>query len=478
MARSKREATKPDAEQRNDRFRDRIVELRRVRCGDIEPHPMNPRTHSAKQLAAVTGLLVDVGKARPLVAFPADGLGPKGDFSRLMYADGHGRQVIDRNEVWPVTVTDLTMAEATEMLFADSTGEMGGYDPVKLDAAIHAVNTGCEELQAMLSDLWASVEADAVDDATPEADPQDAEPQTDRAAELMEKWGTAAGQLWLLNGGKHRLLIGDCRKPEDMARLCGGDKINVAFTSPPYASQRKYDESSGFKPIKPDEYVAWWEAVQSNVRKHLADDGSFFVNIKPHCEDGERVLYVFDLVLKMRRGWGWRFVEEYIWKHSGIPKVPAGRFKNQFEPIYQFASAVPKFNPDSVMIESDRSFRAAGRKRVSEAQGGRDSLEGVDYASGLAYPSNVVAVNVESHGGEHSNHSAAFPLALPSFFIRAFSDEGDLILDPFLGSGTTMIAAENHSRRAAGCEISAQYAGVILQRYSDAFPDQEIKQAQ
>ena len=182
MGRARRNpAAATAADQRPDRFRDRIIELRRVRCGDIEPHPMNPRTHPAKQLAAVTGLLVDVGKARPLVAFPADGLGPKGDFSKLMYADGHGRQVIDRDEVWPVTVTDLTMEEATEMLFADSTGEMGGYDPVKLDAAIHAVNTGCEELQAMLADLWASVEADAVDDAVPPEDfpEQDEEIKTD-----------------------------------------------------------------------------------------------------------------------------------------------------------------------------------------------------------------------------------------------------------------------------------------------------------
>jgi hypothetical protein len=138
---------------RAERFRERIREFRRVRAGDVDPHPLNPRLHSAAQLAAVTGLLVDVGKFRPLVAFPADGLGPAGDFSRLMYADGHGRRAIDPNEVWTFAVTDLTRAEADEALFADRTGELAGYDPVILDSLLRDVNTGCEELQAMLAEL-------------------------------------------------------------------------------------------------------------------------------------------------------------------------------------------------------------------------------------------------------------------------------------------------------------------------------------
>jgi len=267
-----------------------------------------------------------------------------------------------------------------------------------------------------------------------------------------------------------------------MARLCGPDRINVAFTSPPYASQRKYDEASGFKPIPPDEYVAWWEPVQANVRKHLADDGSFFLNIKPHCEDGERVLYVFDLVLRMRRGWGWQFVDEFAWVHGGTPMDVERRFKNGFEPVYQFASEYAfKFNPKDVRHESESvpgSYAKKKRGRIDTAgtQGGEkagDIFANPDKGAGLAYPSNVISCGKNS---DAAGHAAAFPIGLPSFFIRAFSDPGDVILDPFMGSGTTCIAAENHGRRSLGCEISAKYAGVILQRYADAFPDQDIHQ--
>jgi hypothetical protein len=142
-----------DAPAGAERFRERIVEMRRVRAGDIEPHPQNPRTHSGAQMGAVTGMLVEVGKFRPLIAFPADGLGPAGDFNRLMYADGHCREKINPDEIWTVCVTDLTRAEADKALFADATGEMAGYDPVNLDALMREVETGCEELAGMLTEL-------------------------------------------------------------------------------------------------------------------------------------------------------------------------------------------------------------------------------------------------------------------------------------------------------------------------------------
>jgi site-specific DNA-methyltransferase (adenine-specific) len=473
---ARKRAVKPVAS--TGRFRDRIKGLERLRAGDMEEHPQNWRLHPGAQMAAVSGLLSEVGKVDALLAFPADGKGPDGDFSRLMMFDGHLRRSIDPEEVWPVIVTDLTRAEADKMILAiDPTAAMAEADPVKLRTLLDGVSTTCQEVADMLTRLW---EDNQPPDDEPPADPQDAEPQTDRAAELMEKWGTAAGQLWLV--GKHRLLIGDCRKPEDMVRLCGKDKINVAFTSPPYASQRKYDESSGFKPIKPDEYVAWWEAVQANVRRHLADDGSFFVNITEASDEGRKLDYVKRLVLQSIDAWQWVWIEEYCWPRPALPLNPniSRRFKNGWESVYHFACSEDyKFRPDDVRHKSDGVFsyadqKAAGKMIGGDAQGkGGGIMSPVNAGHGLAYPSNVLE---ECNGGAKIvGHSAAFPIGLPSFFIRAFSDEGDLILDPFLGSGTTMIAAENHNRRAAGIEISAQYAGVILQRYADAFPDQEIK---
>jgi hypothetical protein len=103
---------------------------------------------------------------------------------------------------------------------------------------------------------------------------------------------TRAGDIWCV--GRHRLICGDCRDPEVVARLFDGAHASMVFTSPPYATQREYDPSSGFQPVRPDEYAEWFRPVAANIASVLAPDGSYFLNIKEHAEDGERCLYVKD----------------------------------------------------------------------------------------------------------------------------------------------------------------------------------------
>ena len=261
----------------------------------------------------------------------------------------------------------------------------------------------------------------------------------------------------------HRLLCGDSTKAADVERVMGGDEINVAFTSPPYASQRKYDESSSFKPIPPDEYVEWWEPIQANVAAHLAADGSLFVNIKEHCEDGQRSLYVKDLTLSHVRAWDWRFIDEFCWKRGGVPGKWPNRFKNQWEPVLHFSRGkIIKLNHANVLHDSDGAFDYSPDNPKSKtgffSNRGRNDIAG----QGKALPGNVITVGAEVN--QTDSHSAPFPVGLPAFFIKAFSDEGDNVYDPFLGSGTTMVAAETLGRRCFGIEISEAYTAVCLER--------------
>jgi len=147
---------------------DRIVELRRIRAGDLLPNPENWRTHGDDQMAALNGVLSEVGIADAVLAFPADGLGPDGDFSKLMLFDGHARTENNPDQVWPVLVTDLTTDEARLMLAViDPLAAMAGADDQRLEELLASIETENEALQAMLDGLMAADEESELDEPTP-----------------------------------------------------------------------------------------------------------------------------------------------------------------------------------------------------------------------------------------------------------------------------------------------------------------------
>jgi DNA modification methylase len=331
-------------------------------------------------------------------------------------------------------------------------------------------------------------------------EPETAQEEEGAIPELPTIPITVKGDVWTL--GKHRILCGDCRNFNDVEKLLNGSKINVAVTSPPYASQRKYDETSGFKPIPPDDYVEWYRDVASNIMANIASDGSYFCNIKPHAEELDTHLYVFDLVIAHVREWGWHFATEFCWERNGVPKQVTRRFKSQFEPVYQFAMGDWKMRPEAVMHHSENVPMPLGpgsgattwsgkqgsggvidkKRRKNGIKGGEgDGRSGTNWSpveaigAGMAYPGNRLPTFISSH--EALGHAAAFPVGLPDFFIKAYSDEGDTVYDPFMGSGSTLIAAEKNGRIGYGTEISPGYCDVIVKRWQDFTGQQAIHEA-
>jgi DNA modification methylase len=325
------------------------------------------------------------------------------------------------------------------------------------DFDLDLLGFNADELGALLSD--------EDDDTEEDEGLTDADAVPDAPAQPV----TNAGDVWQL--GNHRITCGSCRDSKDVGRLLAGAKINLAFTSPPYAAQRTYDESSGFKPIDPDHYVQWYADVAANIHSNLADDGSYFCNIKEHAEDGVRHTYVKRLLLTHLDAWGWRWVDEFCWIRQGIPgdAEGMGRFRNAWESIFWFSkNKRPKFNPKAVRHVSEGAFSyadqlAAGKTIGAKNQGaGSASNSPVGHGHGLAYPSNVLDLKQKA---ETLGHAAAFPVVLPEFFIKAYTDEGDAVFDPFMGSGSTLMAAEKNDRICYGTEISPAYVDVIVNRW-------------
>lgn len=435
-------------------FRNRIVETRIVTASELAQNSANFRRHPEPQAKAVRGLLNEVGIVAPLIAYHSERAG-----GALTLIDGHMRQEIGGE--WPVTILNVSDQEADLILASlDYTTSLAELDSAALADLLGRVQMTPVEDDGV-RELLAQLAAAHVVEPTRDVD---AAPQVDRAGELQQVWGTATGQIWQI--AQHFVICGDCREPETWQRLlsaAGLTEVNGVFTSPPYAEQRK--EQYGGVPA--DEYVDWWEAVQANVKDNLADDGSFFVNIKPHCEDGQRVLYVCDLVLAMVRHFGWRFIEEFCWLRNPTPKQVIEHFKQGFEPVYQFSLGKFKFNPDDVRHESENvpipGGKGTGNTNWAGRQGRIDALANTKgNRPGMAYPSTVL--DFAKSGGLVESHAAAFPVALPDFFVRAYSDRGDVWCDPFCGSGTTIVAAHQNDRIGLGMEMLPKYVAVILER--------------
>lgn len=288
--------------------------------------------------------------------------------------------------------------------------------------------------------------------------------------QLREKWGVEPGQVWIIpsvmGDGVHRLMCGDTLDYGDMERLLAGERAQGAVTSPPYAAQR----AEKYGGPKPDRYLGWWENVQANVRAVLTDDGCYFVNLKEHSDEGQRLLYVKELVVAMVRQWGWAWVDELCWLKPAVPSKLHYTFRNGFEPVYHFACEAKnfKFRPEHVMKVSQEVpiTRGPGHgvRDWSKFQGEGEEFFPQGLGLGLARPSNVISF---PHYEPARGHPAVFPVEVPEFVMRAYSDEGDRWLDPFVGSGSSMVAAERNKRLCCGMDLKPEYVAVTLERLAE-----------
>ncbi|MDR3141792.1 MAG: site-specific DNA-methyltransferase [Tannerellaceae bacterium] len=250
--------------------------------------------------------------------------------------------------------------------------------------------------------------------------------------------------------------FGDCT--EVLTEL-PDNSADLIFTSPPYADQRK----NTYGGVKPDEYVNWFLPISKELVRVLRPTGTFILNIKEKVVDGERSTYVLELILEMRKQ-GWLWTEEFIWhKKNCYPGKWPNRFRDSWERLLQF-NKDKRFNmyQEEVMVPMGdwaktrlRNLNNTDRMRDESRVGsgfGKNISNWLDREK--AYPTNVLHLATECANKEHS---AAFPEGLPEWFIKLFTREGDTVLDPFMGSGTTNIVAQRMNRNSIGIEILPEY---------------------
>ena len=254
----------------------------------------------------------------------------------------------------------------------------------------------------------------------------------------------------------NQIIHGDC---EVILMDIPDNSIHLIVTSPPYADSRK----KTYGGIHPDKYVEWFLPKSAEFLRVLKDSGTFILNIKEKVVNGERHTYVLELIMALREQ-GWFWTEEFMWhKKNSYPGKWPNRFRDLWERWLQF-NKNRKFNmyQEEVMVPMG-DWAKTRLKNLSEVDQIRDESRvesdfGKNVSSWVgrkkAYPTNLLHLATET---SNRGHSATFPFALPEWFIKLFTIENDIVLDPFLGSGTTAIVAERLGRQYIGIEQDAKY---------------------
>ena len=403
-----------------------------VGVGALTPHPRNYNQHSAGQVGDLRRSLRRFGQVRSIV------VQAQAEPGRWLIVAGHGIVEAARAEGLDTLRADIIPAgwdDAMVLAYLAADNELarqGQADEAQLAALLRDVAAQADQelaalaagSEARLTEMLATLDGGAAGDA---------EPQVDRAAELNEKWQVRPGDLWRI--GEHRLACGDCTDRAVVERVMAGEKADMVCTDPPYAI---YGSSTGIGGDVTDDNM-----VRPFMRITLAGFCQI-TNLGAH-------IYTFCDWRSYAAWWDEARKQNLIVRNCIVWDKGDGGLGANYTMRHEFVVFYEHLPKSVTMTE-------AARSRNARTVNGR---------------ANVQRLNVPQNGERF--HNAAKPVKLLEVFIDASSDIGDIVYDPFLGSGTTLVACQNLGRRGRGIEISPEYCAVVLQRMSDAFPGIEIE---
>jgi DNA modification methylase len=400
------------------------MKFQTIAVADLSLDPSNVRKHSRRNLDAIKASLRKFGQQKPIVV----------DAKGIVLA-GNGALTAAKELGWTeiqIVRTELEGVEATAFAIADNrTAELAEWEESLADVLKSLANADVDlaELGFDENDL-AKISSELV--GNPEID---AEPQADKADELRVKWGVESGQLWRL--GEHRLLCGDSTKESDIEKLMIGEKAALWITDPPYnvaiqgGNHGDPNRTNGLK-----------------IENDSMDDASFreflvlsYKSADSAMKDGA-VFYIWHADSEgfnfrgAAKDIGWKVRQCLVWLKSSL-----------------------------VMGRQDYHW-----KHEPCLYGWKDGA--AHYWGSDRKQTTVLEFDRPRRNGEHPTMK---PIELFSYQIQNSSRIGDVILDSFGGSGTTLIACEQLNRKARIMELDAKYAAVILQRWADATGKTPIK---
>ena len=286
--------------------------------------------------------------------------------------------------------------------------------------------------------------------------------QLDDAPEPQKEAISKTGDLFLLDG-RHRVLCGDSTKIEDVEKLMDGKKAELLFTSPPYSDMREYNGNKNLDILDLSDFI-----------RCFADYAKYqVINLGMKRENNEIMEYWQTYISKAKES-GYKFLSWNIWDRSDYGCGSVANATVMFNIVHEWIFVFGKNKKDLNLTIPNKN--AGQKKRGTQRTGKNDSM--VSYETVVREKSQLKTIYKHSTAFAESSvykHPAMFPSSFPIEYVNAITDTSDLVIDSFLGSGSTLVACEQTNRICYGMEIDPIYIDVILRRYHKLYPDKEIK---
>ena len=396
---------------------------------ELKPYENNARKHAEADVEAIKKSIEEFGFNDPIGIW------------HDTIVEGHGRllaaQELEMEEVPVIRLDHMTDEERRAYALAhNKTAELSDWDFEMLDTELDDI------FDIDMSQFGFDISADdepieIIEDEVPETAPS------------MVK----LGDIWLL--GNHRLICGDSTDPAVIDRLMDGVKADMLFTSPPYSDMREYN---GGKDLSVSNVSNFISAYRPYVDYQC-------VNLGIQRKNHEIVQYWDEYIAKAKEC-GYKFLAWNVWDKMECGSIgqQSAFFPIRHEWIFVFGTEFYEINlTQQKKTQPTRAKESTTRRQADGSL--RKSTTG-DQSHSLKQMESVLQITpVKVHDVDHP---APFPVNLPAEYIKAMTDEGDLVIEPFGGSGSTLIACEQLNRKCYMAELDPHYCDVIIQRWENS----------
>lgn len=393
---------------------DKLVDI-----ADLVPHAKNHNNHPKKQVEALADILKYQGWRRSVVQSNRSNTVTVGNGRVMAAAFNHERFP---NEGWNKVPVNFQDYDSDEMEYADVQADNAIALWAKLD--IQAIKLDLKDFPKLKLETLGIEKLQTVDGF--------ARDTGGTAADLKKEPIAKSGDLWIL--GSHRIFCGDSTSPADFKMLLDGAQADAVFTSPPYnvgISYNGYDDKK-----TNDEYMAMMTAVIKNCFNAMRAGRliGWNVGVSPKSKPYHHAIRLEDA--------GFKLFRHIVWKKTGA-QIPLWQNAKK-NPVAR--NYMPNYNHEMVymMVKGELEHGAA-----------------TEMPEDLSM--DVWDVSQFAAGG--NNHPAAFPVHLAEMAIKVMTAPGEIALEPFGGSGSTIIACEKANRRCFAMEIDPHYVDVAVARW-------------